>query len=251
MRRSARDGSRSSRRLTRGLGLLALAALPASSAPAAPPLCPEGMASIEERFCVDRYEASIELLDGDGRPLGLHPPERVLAGASGRAVSRAGVLPQAHVSRSEAQAACEQAGKRLCTDDEWRRACRGAVPARYPYGPRFRSGLCNDEGVSPMPLFFGAKHAYDDVTMNDPRLDRVPGTVARTGSYHRCTNGNGVFDMVGNLHEWTAAPGGTFRGGYFLDTKTLGEGCEYETTGHSPDYRDYSTGFRCCADPGR
>jgi formylglycine-generating enzyme len=87
--------------------------------------------------------------------------------------------------------------------------------------------------------------------MNDPRLDEVAGTVARTGHFARCTGGLGIHDMVGNLHEWTAAPSGLFRGGYFLDTKTLGEGCSYVTAGHAPTYRDYSTGFRCCADPVR
>jgi formylglycine-generating enzyme required for sulfatase activity len=54
--------------------------------------------------------------------------------------------------------------------------------------------------------------------------------------------------MVGNLHEWTAAVNGTFRGGYYLDTKINGEGCDYKTTAHEPNYHDYSTGFRCCKD---
>ena len=52
--------------------------------------------------------------------------------------------------------------------------------------------------------------------------------------------------MVGNLHDWTAARGGTFRGGYYLDSQINGEGCDYRTTAHAPKYPDYSTGFRCC-----
>jgi hypothetical protein len=54
--------------------------------------------------------------------------------------------------------------------------------------------------------------------------------------------------MVGNLHEWTADTQGTLRGGYYLDTERLGEGCDYAAIGHDTKYRDYSTGFRCCAD---
>jgi hypothetical protein len=54
--------------------------------------------------------------------------------------------------------------------------------------------------------------------------------------------------MVGNIHEWTSD--GTFRGGYYLDTKQNGEGCDYKTTAHAKTYYDYSTGFRCCADAG-
>jgi hypothetical protein len=52
--------------------------------------------------------------------------------------------------------------------------------------------------------------------------------------------------MVGNLHEWTSSPGGTMRGGYFLDVKKNGTACEYKTTAHNRKYHDYSTGFRCC-----
>ena len=52
--------------------------------------------------------------------------------------------------------------------------------------------------------------------------------------------------MVGNVHEWTAAKGGTFRGGYYLDTHINGDGCDYRTTAHNHGYHDYSTGFRCC-----
>ena len=44
--------------------------------------------------------------------------------------------------------------------------------------------------------------------MNDPRLNQQPNTVAKTGAFARCSNALGVFDMVGNLHEWVdvAAP---------------------------------------------
>jgi formylglycine-generating enzyme required for sulfatase activity len=84
--------------------------------------------------------------------------------------------------------------------------------------------------------------------MNDPRLYLVPGTVARTGRFERCASESGAHDMVGNLHEWTADTQGTLRGGYYLDTERLGEGCDYAAIGHDTKYRDYSTGFRCCAD---
>jgi formylglycine-generating enzyme required for sulfatase activity len=57
-----------------------------------------------------------------------------------------------------------------------------------------------------------------------------------------------VFDMVGNLHEWTASRDGTFRGGYYVEAKLNGRGCDYVTTRHDAVYWDYSIGFRCCAD---
>ena len=54
---------------------------------------------------------------------------------------------------------------------------------------------------------------------------------------------------MGNLHEWTADPSGTFRGGFYVDTTINGPGCLYATTAHDTGHWDYSTGFRCCADP--
>lgn len=85
--------------------------------------------------------------------------------------------------------------------------------------------------------------------MNDPRLNQLHGSLARTGRFSRCRNSWRLYDMVGNLHEWIADPKGTFLGGYYLDTKINGEGCDYKTVAHNADYHDYSTGFRCCADP--
>jgi hypothetical protein len=89
--------------------------------------------------------------------------------------------------------------------------------------------------------------------LNDPRLGQVDGALARTGTHGDCTNGYGVLDMMGNIHEWVKTPAslphGTFCGGYYLDTSINGDGCKYRTRAHAHDYHDYSTGFRCCADP--
>ena len=87
--------------------------------------------------------------------------------------------------------------------------------------------------------------------MDHPMINQLENTLRKTGLRSGCTNDYGVFDMVGNLHEWTDEPSGTFRGGYYMDTRKNGEGCNYATTAHSKSYHDYSTGFRCCmeADP--
>jgi hypothetical protein len=63
----------------------------------------------------------------------------------------------------------------------------------------------------------------------------------------------GVHDLMGNLHEWVGKADprtgrGRFRGGFYVDTRTNGEGCLYVTIRHKFSYWDYSTGFRCCAD---
>jgi formylglycine-generating enzyme len=229
--------------------LCALAALPAAGAGGA---CPSNMADVLGRFCIDRYEASLITIDERGKVLGKHSPfHPVLPKERVRAESRRDVWPQGYVSMKNALEACTVAGKRLCKDDEWMTACAGKQPTTYPYGDTHLAGRCNDKGVSPLRTLFGAKD--DAVTfgwerMNDPRLNQVPGSLARTGSHKKCKNSFGVYDMVGNLHEWTADPDGTFRGGFYLDNTTHGLGCRYQTTGHNSVYHDYSTGFRCCAD---
>ena len=213
--------------------------------------CPAGMSAILGRYCIDKFEAStVELLPG-GKTRA-HSPYDPVEGLKVKAVSRKGVKPQAYISRDQAEAACENAGKRLCTDEEWLTACKGKKPTQWPYGDERKDGACNDAGVSSFNHYYGAsgaepeKSAYTWANMNDPRLNQLQGSLAPTGKFKKCRNGFDVHDMVGNLHEWTAARSGTFRGGYYLDTHINGEGCEYKTTAHDAKYHDYSTGFRCC-----
>ncbi len=211
------------------------------------------MASINDRYCVDRYEASlVEVLsNGDERSWSPYQP---VNGHMVRAVSEPGVVPQGYISEIQAQEACSLSGKRLCRPAEWRKACMGPEPTTYGYGEANEPGRCNDSGRSPVVAMYGktadladrAQWNFDH--MNDPALNQMDGTVTPTGSHEGCTNGYGVYDMVGNLHEWVADPKGTFQGGYFQDTHLNGDGCTYKTMAHSAWYHDYSTGFRCCAD---
>lgn len=216
--------------------------------------CPKDMASIDGRYCIDRYEAYVaELLPGG--KLRRHTPFKpVPEGTKIKALNRRGRMPQAYISRDQAEQACKNAGKRLCSDQEWVNACKGRKPTTWPYGKEWKPGRCNDAGVSSFNLLFGedghepGADAYSYENLNDPRLNKPKGTCAPSGRFKRCRNGYKVYDMVGNLHEWTAASDGTFRGGYFLDVHQNGEGCDYRTTAHSSKYHDYSTGFRCCKD---
>jgi formylglycine-generating enzyme len=204
-------------------------------------------------FCIDRWEAAtIEMGAGHDR---VHPGWEPVTGLTVRAVSREGVIPQGYISKVEAESACTNAKKRLCTGDEWERACRGKSPSTFPYGDERKAGYCNDAGRAPLASLY--PELGDDVyasnqAMNDPRINQAPNTVARTGTFRKCKSAFGVYDMVGNLHEWvadTSGVRGTFRGGYYQDTRRNGPGCKYRTVAHDVAYHDYSTGFRCCADP--
>jgi len=199
--------------------------------------CPDGMVLVDG-FCIDRWEASIR---------GWSPYE---VPSSGVAQSLADVVPQGYISGNVAEAACEAAGKRLCTSPEWLRACGGPTGTVYPYGDTYRADACNEgREVHPVIELFGSAADWSPTQMNDPRLNQLPESLDRTGANPSCVTAEGIFDMHGNLHEWVADADGTFRGGFYVDAKINGEGCGYRTTAHTRTYHDYSTGFRCCADP--
>jgi hypothetical protein len=221
--------------------------------------CPAEMALVDGRVCVDRWEASLveRLTTGSGSYERPWSPFLPVDGREHRvrAVSRPGVIPQAYISGKQAALACSASGKRLCAPDEWERACRGPDDTQFPYGQERRAGACNDDvrPVHPVAevgrmLGLARGRLWKD-GMNESIINQLPDTLLPTGQRSACTNGYGVYDMVGNVHEWVDDPAGTFRGGYYMDTTKNGAGCSYRTTAHDFTYHDYSTGFRCCMDP--
>lgn len=207
--------------------------------------CPPGMALVET-FCVDVFEASLVHAQTSEPMSPFQNPGVTLA----RAVSIAGAVPQGYINQIEADDACTNAGKRLCTDDEWLRACRGPDDFTYPYGDVLELGVCNDHrAVHPAIEYFGTNAAWIWSELGNACLDQLPDSLDPSGTNPGCVTADGLYDMMGNLHEWTADPAGTFRGGYFVDTVMNGHGCLYVTTAHDVSHWDYSTGFRCCADP--
>jgi formylglycine-generating enzyme len=214
--------------------------------------CPENMALVAGQFCMDRYEASTVLLDEQDRVVGPHSPYEVVNDKRVRAESKPGVHPQGYISQTQAAAACRLAGKRLCTDKEWETACRGAERWDYPYGPTHEPNRCNDSERPGLWKNGALPHAsfqnFDQ--LNDPLMNQLYG-LAKSGSFSGCKTRDGIFDLIGNLYEWTADPSGTFRGGYYRNKREAGPSCTYATDTHAPTYHDYSTGFRCCAEAKR
>jgi formylglycine-generating enzyme required for sulfatase activity len=194
-----------------------------------------------------------------------------------------GVFPQGYVSRAEAEAACEAAGKRLCSFAEWRGACRGKHGWHHPYAARRNRGACNSAKPHLLTKLFGpdSREWHYDKHFNSPLLNQERGFLAMSGSHPDCASPFGVQDLVGNLHEWVSGEvnesfvdaldeedverhdqswrvgNGIFVGGFYSTEDQLGPGCMYVTIAHEPRYHDYSTGFRCCtnaparADPKR
>jgi formylglycine-generating enzyme required for sulfatase activity len=212
------------------------------------------MAQIDN-VCIDRWEGMLVQVrdDGSEEPWSpYHEPDSDHLQL--RAVSRPDVVPQGYISGEQAARACQAAGKRLCTEPEWEAACRGPMHTTYPYGSERRKHTCNDDGRALHPVTEATRRLglppermwYEG--MDHPLINQLKDTLQRTGARADCTNDYGVFDMVGNLHEWVDDPKGTFRGGFYMDTIVNGEGCDYVTHAHPASYNDYSTGFRCCLD---
>jgi hypothetical protein len=235
------------------------------------PGCPEGMAR-GGRFCIDRWEAHLIKRGPAGEIVPLSPCDRPPPEGGYEARSEPGVYPQAYISRVEAAQACKSAGKRLCSMAEWHRACEGKKGTLYPYGNHWQAKKCNSDRPHLLSLRFGAdarRWRYED--FNDRTLDQEPGFLEKTGVFDQCGGDFGVFDLVGNLHEWVSdtvddqlidrldnedvnrnhqpshAGNGVFLGGFFSTHQELGPGCKFTTVAHEPAYHDYSTGFRCCA----
>jgi hypothetical protein len=227
-------------------------ALPQAETPAKRAACPPNMALVSG-YCMDRYEAYVVELDANDRETP-HSPYAPVDGLRVRAKVAEGVLPQGYISQVQAQNACQNAGKRLCTAPEFSLACRGPDPkARYPYGgTQHQAGKCNEGKGSAVSVVFGQAANYGNAQLNDPRLNQWSGGLAKTGRFAASESPFGVFDLVGNLHEWSAEIGpnghGYFRGGFYGDAEANGSGCDYVTKAHASNYHDYSTGFRCCQD---
>jgi hypothetical protein len=226
------------------------------------------------RFCIDRFEAHLATLDGSGK-LVAHPHnQRPEPKVPYVAVSEKGVLPQGYMSRVEAEAACKQASKRLCSMTEWRTACAGSRHTTYPYGPQKQANACSSGKKHLLSELFGknGKAWKYDEHFNNPELLATPGYLDKTGDHELCQSDTGVYDLVGNLHEWVKdtvtdelvehmeeesverrkqpwrTGNGVFMGGFFSTGSEHGPGCTFTTIAHEPAYHDYSIGFRCCAE---
>lgn len=169
-----------------------------------------------------------------------------------KAVSEPRAVPQGYLTYPVAKQACENAGKRLCTEDEWVTACRGAAGTQFPYGGTYQANACNVHRVL-HPAF--VLHGNSSVGHTDPRLNLIDESgrdplLRLTGSTSTCASrwpGGELYDMVGNLDEWIADDTGVFVGGFYSRATT--KGCEARISSHSPSYYDYSLGARCCQDP--
>lgn len=98
-----------------------------------------------------------------------------------------GPLPVNTVNWHDAETYCEWVGGRLPTEAEWEKAARGGLESKlYPWGDE--APACT-KGAPNGANFFGGYGCPNDVTA--------------VGSYS--ANEYGLYDMVGNVQEWTSS----------------------------------------------
>ena len=180
-------------------------------------------------FYIYKYEASRP--DSSATEAGI---------SNARACSKSGAQPWSYVTFAAATAACTASGLRLCTAAEWEAACEGAGLTTYPYGGSYAADTCN-----------GTNH---DVTPPGPPSGPVDNSVLACGALSSCVSTDGVFDMSGNLKEWTNDQQGTsggenvyvVRGGSY-ESPQLGLTCQTTLSQASASTVLPNVGFRCCS----
>lgn len=193
---------------------LALIACGTESPPLRPVLrirCPDRMVGVpgRARACIDRHEARIE---------------------RGLAVPATDAPASSELTWFDAESACRRAGLRLCTLEEFERACAGADRTRrFSYGNEHVPRRCNV------------------AEQGDEYASRAIGA---SGSLPECVSPEGVFDLNGNAMEWLSDEGRggglrALRGGSAFQPANSAA-CILDEAGFLvPD--EQAGGFRCCA----
>ena len=160
-----------------------------------------------------------------------------------------GQSPIILVSYPEAQELCEQNGKRLCSESEWTFACEGEEAMPYPYGYERDPEACVvDKQWRP----FNAVAMYPrDGEAARAEMDKLWQGVP-SGSQPFCKSSFGVYDMTGNVDEWTVSVRdgerpSILKGGYWGPVRTR---CRPSTRSHDESHAFYQQSLRCCSSPG-
>ena len=120
------------------------------------------------------------------------------------AASKPGAVPWVGISANSARTACTNAGKHLCTSKEWLGAANiqgvvynlptgAATATRIPSSSSGDGDACNTYEAADC----------NGKSMNSSYVIGSPGDACNTGNKTSCVSAEGVYDLIGNVHEWT------------------------------------------------
>ena len=165
--------------------------------------------------------------------------------------NQAGAKPPVMVNFFEASNLCAAAHKRLCFEREWVTACEGPEEKPFPYGYVRSSEKCNFDNRWVDPHL--SRVYSEEAEIQRAELERLDRSLP-SGQMTGCVSDYGVHDLTGNVDEWVQADHerprakakfSALKGGAWGHVRNA---CRPVTTSHTPEFRYYFIGFRCCAD---
>ncbi len=140
--------------------------------------------------------------------------------------NEAGAMPTTNVSHADAEKLCAEAGKRLCTEVELERACKGDANHAYMTGSRYDAAAC-DTG-------------------------RTGDSLSPNGFHAGCVSPFGVHDLFGSAWSWTSSDFGrgttglvTIKGGNSSYGDVVARCANAQ--GEKPTRTLNKIGVRCCS----
>jgi hypothetical protein len=138
-----------------------------------------------------------------------------------------GAIPTTNINQAEARTLCEGQNKRLCTELELERACKGPDNLTYEYADLYRASVC---------------------------ATGVARALIPNGFNAACRSAFGVHDLHGGVWSWTSSQWRRDASKSTLATVRGGNGAAGELVGRcangrglSKDARREDVGVRCCA----
>ncbi len=147
-------------------------------------------------------------------------------------------VPWVNVTYGEATAACAAIGARLCSEAEWQSACVGQTSCVFSYATA--CGVAANNTCNGNPYDADPSRPFDQ--------DALYPTASFAQCYTPWNGGDRVYDLSGNVKEWTLArsPGvNPLRGGAYTNPID-GLRCDHDFEIGSDTFLFPDVGFRCC-----
>lgn len=159
--------------------------------------------------------------------------------------NRIGEKPAVFITYHDAEKMCQSVGKRICTSAEFTLACEGSKQLPTGYGWKIDGTVCNVDRKW---------RDWTRVRIRTPEGFKAIDQREAIGSRPECVSSYGVYDLTGNVDEWTqldpidrgmSSYSSQLKGGYYA--YGANPYCRAHTDVHGPEFSFYQIGTRCCS----